>query len=50
VEAIARAAEDENADLIVVGSTDKGFLQRLIGGSVSQRLARSTTRPVLIVP
>lgn len=50
VEAIERAAEDENADLIVVGSNDKGFLQRLFGGSVSERLARESSRPVLVVP
>jgi nucleotide-binding universal stress UspA family protein len=50
VEAIERAAEDENADLIVVGSNDKGFLQRLFGGSVSEELARHRTRPVLVVP
>jgi nucleotide-binding universal stress UspA family protein len=49
VEAISLAAEDENADLIVVGSNDKGFLQRLLGGSVSQGLARKAPRPVLIV-
>lgn len=49
VEAISRAAEDENADLIVVGSNDKGFLQRLFGGSVSEDLARKAPRPVLIV-
>jgi nucleotide-binding universal stress UspA family protein len=49
VEAISRAVEDENADLIVVGSNDKGFLQRLLGGSVSQELARKAPRPVLIV-
>jgi nucleotide-binding universal stress UspA family protein len=49
VEAILAAAEDENADLIVVGSNDKGFLQRLLGGSVSQELARKAARPVLIV-
>ena len=49
VEAILRAADDENADLIVVGSNDKGFLQRLLGGSVSQELARKAPRPVLIV-
>jgi nucleotide-binding universal stress UspA family protein len=50
VEAIERAADDENADLIVVGTNDKGFLQRLFGGSVAQRLARESTRPVLVVP
>jgi nucleotide-binding universal stress UspA family protein len=49
VEAISRAAEDENADLIVVGSNDKGFLQRLLGSSVSEELARKSPRPVLIV-
>jgi nucleotide-binding universal stress UspA family protein len=49
VEAILAAAEDENADLIVVGSNDKGFLQRLLSGSVSQDLARKAPRPVLIV-
>jgi nucleotide-binding universal stress UspA family protein len=49
VEAILRAADDEDADLIVVGSNDKGFLQRLLGGSVSEELARKASRPVLIV-
>ncbi|HZA79299.1 MAG TPA: universal stress protein [Acidimicrobiales bacterium] len=49
VDAISAAAEDENADLIVVGSNDKGFLQRLFGGSVSERLAREAPRPVLVV-
>lgn len=50
VEAIELAAEEQNADLIVVGSNDKGFLDRLFGGSVSQRLARDSSRPVLVVP
>lgn len=50
VTAIEQAAEEENADLIVVGSNDKGFLQRLLGGSVSEELARHRTRPILIVP
>jgi nucleotide-binding universal stress UspA family protein len=49
VEAILRAAEDDGADLIVVGSNDKGFVQRLLGGSVSEELARKAPRPVLIV-
>jgi nucleotide-binding universal stress UspA family protein len=49
VEAVLHAADDEDADLIVVGSNDKGFLQRLLGGSVSEALARKAPRPVLIV-
>lgn len=49
VEAILRAGDDEDADLIVVGSNDKGFGQRLLGGSVSEELARKAPPPVLIV-
>jgi nucleotide-binding universal stress UspA family protein len=49
VEAILAAADDVGADLIVVGSNDKGFLQRLFSGSVSEGLVRSSTRPVLVV-
>jgi nucleotide-binding universal stress UspA family protein len=49
VEAILRAADDGDADVIVVGTNDKGFLQRLLSGSVSQELARKAARPVLIV-
>lgn len=50
VEAILRAAEDENADLVVVGSNHKGFLDRVFHGSVSERVARESVRPVLVVP
>src|ERR671925_394804 len=50
VATIERAAGDEPADLIVIGSNDKGFPRRLLGGSVSEELARHGTRPLLIVP
>ena len=50
VEAILKAADDEDADVVVVGSNDKGFLSRLFDGSVSERVTRESTRPVLIVP
>lgn len=50
VEAILTAADDENADLIVVGSNDKGLLRRLFEGSVSEQVTRRSTRPVLVVP
>lgn len=49
VAAISAAAEDVNADLIVVGSSNKGFLQRVFAGSVSEDLAREAPRPVLVV-
>jgi nucleotide-binding universal stress UspA family protein len=48
-EAIIQAADDEGADIIVVGSNHKSFLQRLIEPSVSERLVKETPRPVLVV-
>lgn len=50
VDAILSAAEDREADLIVVGSNERGFLDRLLGGSVSEDLTRKAERPVLVVP
>jgi nucleotide-binding universal stress UspA family protein len=50
VDAILTAADDQDADLIVVGSNDKGFLRRLFEGSVSEQVTRRSTRPVLVVP
>jgi nucleotide-binding universal stress UspA family protein len=46
---IIEAAEQRQADLIVVGTRDPGFLDRLIGGSVSRGVARRARRDVLIV-
>jgi nucleotide-binding universal stress UspA family protein len=43
------AAEQRHADLIVVGTRDPGFLERLLGGSVSQDVARRARCDVLIV-
>jgi nucleotide-binding universal stress UspA family protein len=50
VVAIQRAADEQNVDLIIVGSHDKNLLQRIISPSVSRELAHHATRPVLIVP
>lgn len=50
VDAILNAANDDDADIIVVGSNDHGFLDRLLGRSVSEDLARQAARPVLVVP
>ncbi len=49
VDAIVEAAEEIDADLIVVGTNDRGLLDRLIGGSVSRELVKSAPRPVLVV-
>ena len=42
-------AEQRDADLIVVGAGDAGFLERLLQGSVTEDVARHTNRDVLIV-
>ena len=48
--AIAEAAVDAEADLIVVGTVGKGPLKGLLLGSVAQRLLQIAPCPVLVVP
>jgi nucleotide-binding universal stress UspA family protein len=48
-EELIEAADARDAELIVVGTREPGFLDRLVGGSVSQDVARSAHRDVLIV-
>lgn len=49
-EAIARAAKDEAADLVVVGTHGRGGVARLLLGSVAARVVSSSPCPVLTVP
>ena len=46
---IARLAEDRGADLVVLGTRGLGPIQRLLGQSVSQSVARRVQCDVLIV-
>jgi nucleotide-binding universal stress UspA family protein len=48
-EAILAAAESHHVDLIVVGSHEKGWFRRMLDGSVTDDLLRSTHIPVLVV-
>lgn len=49
VDEIVDIAERRHADLIVVGTREPRFLERLLGGSVSQAVARRARCDVLIV-
>jgi nucleotide-binding universal stress UspA family protein len=49
-ETILSAAEAEGADLIVLGTHERGRLGRLVSGSVSARVAAAARCEVLVVP
>ena len=46
---IIETADQHEADLIVVGTREPGFLDRLLGGDVSGEVSRRAHRDVLIV-
>ena len=50
VEQMKRLAQEIGADVICVGATGKGAVQRVLLGSVSQHLLRTSPVAVLIVP
>jgi nucleotide-binding universal stress UspA family protein len=47
--AIARLADDVDADLVVVGTREPGVVERLMHHSVSREVARRVHRDILIV-
>lgn len=46
---ICQVAEDMGADLVVVGSHGKGFVQRMLLGSVSNYVVHHAPCPVMVV-
>lgn len=48
--AILDAAKATNADLIVMGSHSRKWLENIVMGSVTQEVLRKTTLPVYIIP
>jgi len=47
---VERAAEDADADLIVVGTHGRGGVTAALMGSVARGLCHASHRPVLVVP
>jgi nucleotide-binding universal stress UspA family protein len=48
-EAIVRAAEEEQVDVIAMATHGRSGLQRAVYGSVAEQVLRSATKPVLLV-
>jgi nucleotide-binding universal stress UspA family protein len=48
-EAIVRAAEENQIDVIAMATHGRSGLQRAVYGSVAEQVLRSSTRPVLLV-
>jgi nucleotide-binding universal stress UspA family protein len=48
--AILEAAKDVQADIIVMGSHSKKWLEKIVMGSVTESVLRQTTVPLFIIP
>lgn len=49
-EAILKTAESENASIIVVGSHSRSAFEKILTGSVTEKLLHDSTLPLFIVP
>jgi nucleotide-binding universal stress UspA family protein len=47
---ILKTIEDEGFDLVVMGASGRHGLDRFILGSVTERVIRGSTKPVMIIP
>jgi nucleotide-binding universal stress UspA family protein len=50
VEEILRVADEEDCDVIVLGTHGKGFLEKTFLGSVSSSVLLQTRKPVFLIP
>jgi len=50
VDEILKTAEKLDSDIIILGAHGKGILSHTFLGSVSEKVLRRSTRPVLVVP
>ncbi|MGB9987198.1 universal stress protein [Salarchaeum japonicum] len=46
---VSKYADDEDIDLVVIGSHGRSGVRRALLGSVTERVLRSTRKPVLVV-
>ena len=49
-DAIIKAAEDLDADILVMGSHSRKWLEKIILGSVTEKVLKITTLPLFIIP
>lgn len=47
---IIQTANDLKADIIVVGSSERKWLEKVVSGSVTEQVMRSSKVPVLVIP
>jgi nucleotide-binding universal stress UspA family protein len=49
-DSILKTADDLNADVIVMGSHSRKWLENIIMGSVTEKVLRHTSKPLFIIP
>jgi nucleotide-binding universal stress UspA family protein len=49
-DAIIKAAKDNDADILVMGSHSRKWLEKIILGSVTEKVLKITTLPLFIIP
>ncbi|MDD5724287.1 MAG: universal stress protein [Syntrophales bacterium] len=50
VEEILKVADEQNCDIIIMGTHGKGFLTSPVLGTVAERVLRRSSKPVLVIP